>query len=83
MMLEDEVRDAFDEATTKIVGVTYYPIKVLATQEKDGTNYGILCYGKMSDQNGTTGVYLLTLYVTGNTKEIVSIASVDLKDYNK
>ncbi len=83
MMLEDKVQEAFDEATTKVIGVTYNPIKVLAKQEKDGTNYGILCYGKMSDQNGTTGVYLLTLYITGNTKEIVSISSIDLKDYNK
>ena len=83
MMLEDSVQEAFDEANGKIVGVTYYPIRVLATKEKDGTNYAILCYGKMSDANGTTGIYVQTLYVTGNTKEIVSISSIDLKDYNK
>ena len=35
MMLGDEVGEAFDEATGKIVGVTYYPIRVLAKQEKD------------------------------------------------
>ena len=83
MMLEGAVQAAFDEANGKIVGVTYYPIKVLATQEKDGTNYAILCYGKMSDANGTTGIYVETLYMTGNTNEVVSISSVDLKDFNQ
>ena len=83
MMLEDTIQSAFDEANGKIVGVTYYPIKVLATKEENGTKYAILCYGKMSDANGTTGIYVQTLYVTGNTKEIGSISAVDLKDYNK
>ena len=81
-MLDDAIQKDLDTALEKAVGVTYYPIKVLATQEKDGVNYAILCYGKMSDANATTGVYLLTLYVNGNTKEIISIAAIDLKDYN-
>ena len=83
MTIDETVQEAFDEAKAKVIGVTYYPAKILATREKDGTSYAILCYGVMSDANSTTGVYVLTLYVTGNTKEIVSIANIDLKDYNK
>ena len=83
MMLEGAIQAAFEEANKKIVGVTYYPIRVLASKEKDGTNYAIICYGKMSDANSTTGIYVQTINMTGNTEEIVSISSVDLKEFNK
>ena len=81
IMLEEKAQEAFDKATEKIVGVTYYPITVLATKEADGTNYAVLCYGKVSDQYGTTGIYVLT--INANKGEVSTIAAVDLKDYNK
>ena len=82
MMLKEDIQVAFEEANKKIVGVTYYPIRVLASKEKDGTTYAILCYGRMSDANSTTGIYVQTLYMDGNTEEVVSISSVDLRKYN-
>ena len=84
IMLEEEVQSAFDQATEKMVGTTYYPIAVLAKQEKEGTNYAVLCYGRLLDQNATEGIFVLTLNVneTG-TSEVVGISAVDLKEYNK
>lgn len=82
--LEESIQESFDKATEKLIGVTYYPIAILAEQNKSGKNYAIMCYGKLSDQNATTGVFVLTLHVDEENKsEIVSIAAVDLKDYNK
>ena len=83
IMLEENAQYAFDTATSKLVGVTYYPIAVLAKENKSGVNYAMMCYGRMSDKNGTTGVYLLTINVDeNNTSEIVSIAGIDLSNYN-
>lgn len=78
IMLADKIQTSFDKATEDFVGTTYYPIKVLAQQND---NYAIICYGRLSDQNGTTGIFVITL----DTKkdELVTIAAVDLKDYNK
>ena len=84
IMLEEKIQEAFDKATERLMGVSYYPIAVLAEQEKSGTNYAVMCYGRLSDQNATTGVFVLTLYIDKTDKpEVVSIAAVDLKDYNK
>ena len=74
----------FDNVVKKIVGVSDYPITVLAHQEKSGTNYAVLCYGRISNQNDTQGVYVLTINVDEhNIQEIVSIANINLADYNK
>ena len=84
MMLDEEVQNYFDKATETLTGGAYYPIAVLAHQEKSGTNYAVLCYGEGSYKGSTAGIYLLTLYVDKTDKpEIVSIAAVDLKDYNQ
>ena len=84
MMLDEKVQTAFDQATEYLTGASYYPIATLAHQEKSGTNYAVLCYGEGSYQGSKEGIYLLTLYVDETNKpEIVSIAAVDLKDYNK
>lgn len=83
-MLDEKIQSYFDKSIEQITDVTYYPIAVLAEQENTGFNYAILCYGKLSDQNATNGVFVLTLYVDKTSKpEIVSISAVDLKYYNK
>ena len=86
IMLDEDVQSAFDKASEKMVGATYYPIETIAKQEKpsDGTNYAVLCYGRLSNQNETTGVFVLTLHVNeANESEITSISAVDLKEFNK
>jgi hypothetical protein len=83
-VIDEKVQAYYDEAIQKVIGVSYFPIKVLAHQEKDGDTYVILSYGRMADQNATEGVYVLTLFVDENDKpEIKSIAAVDLKEFNK
>jgi len=84
MELPNDIQNYFNKATSTLTGATYYPVAVLAHQEKSGTNYAILCFGEGSYQGSTAGIYLLTLYVDKTDKpEIVSIAAVDIKEYNK
>ena len=76
--------DLFNKSTEKIVSVSYIPISVLATEEKSGTNYAYLCYGKTQDKIGTTNIYLLTVYEDEHhTKEVVSICYIDLSKFAK
>ena len=49
-----------------------------------GVNYAVLCYGQPSYQGALPGIYMLTLYVDKTNKaEIVSIAAINLADFNK
>lgn len=83
MMLPDNIQESFDKATETLTGLSFYSIASLAHQNKSGTNYAILCYGKGSYEESRTNIYLLTLYVDKTNKpEIVSIAAVDLTKYN-
>lgn len=82
--LNSNVQKYFQEATEKLVGVKYSPIGVLAEQYKVGINYAVLCYGQPSYQGALPGIYMLTLYADKTNKaEIVSIAAINLADFNK
>ena len=83
-VLDESIKDIWDSATEKIVGVTYYPIIRVAHLDKSGTNYAILCYGKLSTVNELTGIYLVTIHEDEKkTAELVSTSYVDLAEYNK
>ena len=76
-----EVKLAFENAVKKLPNATYYPITVVGRQLVSGTNYAVLCLGKV---NENTGAYILTLYVDLNDKqEITSSAYIDLTEYTK
>ena len=78
------IKKYFDKATETLTGAAYYPIAVLGHQDKKGTSYALLCYGEGSYSGSVSGIYMLTLYVNEKDKpEIVSIAGIDLKEYNK
>lgn len=79
IMLAEQLQSYFDTATEKLVGVSYFPASVIATNTD---SYAILCYGRTADANATEGVYVLTLRVKDNNPEIASIAAIDLKDFN-
>ena len=82
--LDTTTQKIFDKATETLAGSTYYPIAVLGKQIVAGTNYAVLAYGEMSVAGENTGVYLLTLNEDLKGKaEIVSIAYINLADYNK
>ena len=82
--LDDREERAFNLATQALVGVTYYPITVFDKEDSNGHTYAMVCYGRISDQNGTTGVYVLTISSSNKDEvELVSIANIDLSKYNK
>ena len=84
VVLDDKVDRAFHLSTQELIGVTYYPITVFEKTEDNLTTYAILCYGRMSDAKGTTGVYVLTTSVTDKDEvKLISIANVDLSEFNK
>ena len=76
VVLESMVQESFDKVQNKLTGVTYYPIVVFENND----NYAIICYGRMSDLNETTGVYVMTIEKNSDN---YSIASVDLNEYSK
>lgn len=76
--LDEKLQKSFAEAIEKNVGVTYLPITVLAHYDNQ---YELLSYGRISDRNSTTGVYVIILNTTNN--KIGPITQVDLADYNK
>ena len=74
----EEAQSSFEKALSEIVGVTYNPIQLLASQIVSGTNYIALARGRVSDAEGTLGLYVITWYadLEGNSK--VS----DIKKFN-
>ena len=83
MELSEDVQRLFDSATEKLVGASYYPIVEIAHQKISTNNHLILCYGRLSDQNGSTGIVVMTLIGNDtNGKVLKSISYVDLKEYN-
>ena len=74
-----EIDNYFNKAIDKL-SKRFYPIALMAHENKSGTNYAVLCY---SDEE-MVGVYMLTLYIDEtNQPSIVSIANVDLKEFNR
>ena len=82
-MLDQSIQSAFDKATETLIEISLNPIAVLGKQIVSGTNYAILCYGRITESS-LYSIYLITLYEDLNGKaEIVSQAYVNLSDYNK
>ena len=82
-VLDGDVLRVFESATKNLVGAVYLPIANLGYLDEDGTKYAILCYGELATANNDEGIFLVTLYNTGNTNEIISSAYVNLGDFNK
>lgn len=84
VMLDEDVQSALDQAVNNLDEIDYMPIGVIGHQVVAGTNYAILAYGRVNDDEANDGVYLLTLYkdLEGNGK-LVSSAYIDLADFNK
>lgn len=76
--LTDDVRAAFHSATQGMMGASYEPIAVLATQVVDGTNYAILARQTTSDADGSVNWCIVTLSVgsDGNAR-ISEITKID------
>ena len=84
-VLDDENAEAaWEKATETLTGMSFNPIAIVGKQVVAGTNYAVLSYAKGSYEGSKEEIYLVTLYdgVDG-TKELSSIAYVDLADFNK
>ena len=79
--LTDEEAAIFESAIQGLLGVSYTPVAVLATQLVAGTNYAFLCSGVTVIPNATPEWYVVTVYqdLKGNTA-VISIEDIELDD---
>ena len=75
----DEEAAIFDSAIEGLLGVSYTPVAVLATQLVAGTNYAFLCTGTTVIPNATPKWYVITVYkdLKGETA-VISIEEIEL-----
>lgn len=79
--LTDEEAAIFESAIQELLGVSYTPVVVLATQLVAGTNYAFLCSGVTVIPNATPEWYVVTVYkdLKGNAA-VISIEDIELDD---
>ena len=84
IMLDQKTQNYFDKATSELTDMNYFPISVLAKQEKTSTNYAILCFGNSFNKNQITEIFILTINVDEeDTAKIISSKAVNLNDFNQ
>jgi hypothetical protein len=78
----EEAETSFEKATSEVLGVIYNPVQLLASQVVNGTNYICLARGKVTNADGTEGLYFVTWYadLEGNSK-VSDIQKMDLTAY--
>ena len=83
-LFEDGENNIFEKATSTLTGMSFKPLVLVGKQIVSGTNYAVICYGSATVPDAKEGIYLLTLYedLNGNS-ELLSIAYIDLADFNK
>ncbi|MBO6108813.1 MAG: Ig-like domain-containing protein [Eubacterium sp.] len=78
--ITDDVKAAVTKATETLVGATYEPIALLATQIVAGTNYRILCTVKPVVQNPKPVYAIVTIYADLEGKaEITDIKTTEVE----
>ena len=70
-VLPDDVKEAFDAATAKLLGVNYIPVAYLGSQVVAGTNYAVLCKKTAVVPDAETTLAVLIIY-----KDLAGDASV-------
>ena len=77
----DDAKKAFDKAMEELVGVTYEPAALLATQIVSGTNYMFLAKGTTVTAQPKIGWYFVEIYqdLEGNAS-VTTINEIDLTD---
>jgi hypothetical protein len=79
--LSEEARAAFEKAMEGFTGVGYEPLALIGTQVVSGTNYCILCEGRVIVPDAAP--YYALVYVYADLKggaQILNIAALDLGD---
>lgn len=79
--LTDEEMAVFDLAVDSLLGVSYTPVDVLATQLVSGTNYAYLAQGTTIGAESSTGYYVVVVYRNlSDELEVTAINPIDLND---
>lgn len=73
--ITDELKDIFNEALKGLLGASYEPKELIATQVVNGINYKFLAEGKKTTNPITKGTY----YVTVNKSATGEISLVDIE----
>ena len=78
--LTDELKDIFSSALEGLLGASYKPVKLVATQVVAGTNYKFLAEGTKTTNPITKGTYYITIYkdLQGNI-ELKDIETIEEK----
>ena len=78
--LTDELKDIFDSALEDLLGATYEPQELVATQVVAGTNYKFLANGTKTTNPITKGTYYITIYkdLQGNVS-LLDIETIEEK----
>lgn len=82
--LSEDEQAVFDQALEGMTGVSYTPVRVLATQVVAGTNYAFLCTGETVTAEPQTGWYVVVVYQNlEGASELTSIAEIDVADVKR
>ncbi len=74
--LSDEIREAFDKATEKLLGVNYEPLAVVGQQVVSGMNYRILCEATAVAPGAEPAYAIVTVYRdTAGNAEVTDVAA--------
>lgn len=81
--IPSKVADAFSAAMEGLDGVSYKPVAYLGSQVVAGSNYAVLCVATPVTADPVPYLAVVTVYdgVDG-TRSIVSIAGMNIADYN-
>ena len=76
--LTDELKDIFSKALEGLLGSTYEPVKLLAKQVVNGTNYKFLANGTKTTNPITVGTYNITINESSDgTISLVDIETIE------
>ena len=76
--LTDELKDIFSKALEGLLGATYEPVKLLAKQVVNGTNYKFLANGTKTTNPITVGTYNITINESSDgTISLVDIETIE------
>ncbi len=74
--LTAEIREAFDKATEKLLGVNYEPLAVVGQQVVSGMNYRILCEATAVAPGAEPAYAIVTVYRdTAGSAEVTDVAN--------